>query len=134
MSPSLLFESSSDTVVFFLFSFLFALQVPKNIATAAYYFEIASNLGDPDAQNDLGFCYSHGQGVKKDNFKAAKYYRMADRQGNGIVGNSWIWKSKYDIVDQPNWDKDASNPSKTMAAVKSITSSNREPSSNTKHG
>ncbi|CAO3696813.1 unnamed protein product [Umbelopsis ramanniana] len=101
--------------------------VPKNIATAAYYFEIASNLGDPDAQNDLGFCYSHGQGVKKDNFKAAKYYRMADRQGNGIVGNSWIWKSKYDIVDLPNWDKSASSDkANTMAAVKSITSAKNE--------
>lgn len=112
----------------------FRQQVPKNIATAAYYFEIASNLGDPDAQNDLGFCFSHGQGVKKDNFKAAKYYRMADRQGNGIVGNSWIWKPKYDIVDQPNWDKGASNPSNTMAAVKSLTSGKHEPSQRTKHG
>lgn len=101
--------------------------MPKNIATAAYYFEIASNLGDPDAQNDLGFCYSHGQGVKKDNFKAAKYYRMADRQGNGIVGNSWIWKSKYDIVDLPNWDKSASSDkANTMAAVKSITSAKND--------
>ncbi|KAG5456797.1 MAG: hypothetical protein BJ554DRAFT_3355 [Olpidium bornovanus] len=25
--------------------------------TAAYYFEIAANLGDPDAQNDLAWCY-----------------------------------------------------------------------------
>ncbi|KAG2179884.1 hypothetical protein INT43_003670 [Umbelopsis isabellina] len=105
--------------------------VPKNIATAAYYFEIAGNLGDPDAQNDLGFCYAHGQGVKKDNFKAAKYYRMADRQGNGIVGNSWIWKPKYDIVDEPNWDKSQS-PSNTMAAVKSIASGKHEPLA--KHG
>jgi hypothetical protein len=27
---------------------------------------------------------------------AAKYYRKADKQGQGIMGNSWIWKSKYD--------------------------------------
>jgi hypothetical protein len=39
--------------------------VPKNKVTAAYYLEIAANLGDPDAQNDLGFCYANAVGVKK---------------------------------------------------------------------
>ncbi|KAL1921904.1 uncharacterized protein VTP21DRAFT_10546 [Calcarisporiella thermophila] len=79
-------------------SFRHGWGVPKNKATAAYYFEIAANLGDPDAQNDLGFAYEHGLGVKSDKFKAAKYYRMAEKQGRGQVGNSWIWKSKYDVV------------------------------------
>ncbi|KAK9701819.1 hypothetical protein K7432_011547 [Basidiobolus ranarum] len=72
--------------------------VMKNKMTAAYYFEIAANLGDPDAQNDLAFCYMHGHGVKKDRFKAAKYYRMAHAQGMELVGNSWIFKEKYDKV------------------------------------
>ncbi|KAF9926941.1 hypothetical protein BGZ67_007821 [Mortierella alpina] len=67
----------------------------KNKKTAAYYFEIAANLGDPDAQNDLAWCYYHGVGVKKDMFKAAKYYRLAAAQGMDMVGNSWIWKDKY---------------------------------------
>lgn len=79
-------------------------QVPKNLTTASYYFHIAANLGDPDAQNDLAFCYAHGHGVKKDPYKAAMYYRKAERQGHGIVGNSWIWKDKYSIVDDDNWD------------------------------
>ncbi|RIA93911.1 hypothetical protein C1645_761283 [Glomus cerebriforme] len=70
--------------------------VPKNKHTAAYYFEIAANLGDPDAQNDLGYCYANGEGVKKDMKKAAKYYRMAAAQGASILGNSWIHKKKYD--------------------------------------
>ncbi|OBZ83688.1 Mitosis inhibitor nif1 [Choanephora cucurbitarum] len=77
--------------------------VPKNLETAAYYFQVASHLGDPDAQNDLGFCYLHGLGVKKDVFLAAKYYRMAEKQGQGIIGNSWIWKAKYDQVEEPGW-------------------------------
>ncbi|KAI7905677.1 uncharacterized protein BX663DRAFT_500548 [Cokeromyces recurvatus] len=77
--------------------------VPKNLETATYYFQIASNLGDPDAQNDLGFCYAHGLGVKKDLYFAAKYYRMAEKQGQGIIGNSWIWKEKYDQVEKPGW-------------------------------
>uniref|UniRef100_A0A1D1ZDI4 Protein DSF2 n=1 Tax=Anthurium amnicola TaxID=1678845 RepID=A0A1D1ZDI4_9ARAE len=70
--------------------------VPKNKQTAAYYFEIAANLGDPDAQNDLGHCYANGEGVKKDMKKAAKYYRLAAAQGSSMLGNSWIYKKKYD--------------------------------------
>ncbi|ORY02641.1 HCP-like protein [Basidiobolus meristosporus CBS 931.73] len=69
--------------------------VPKNKVTAAYYFEIAANLGDPDAQADLAFCYAHGIGVKKDRYKAAKYYKMAHAQGISVFGNSWIFKDKY---------------------------------------
>ncbi|GAA5801051.1 hypothetical protein EDC94DRAFT_614809 [Helicostylum pulchrum] len=77
--------------------------VPKNLETAAYYFEVASNLGDPDAQNDLGFCYAHGLGVKKDLYCSAKYYRLAEKQGQGMIGNSWIWKDKYNQVEEPGW-------------------------------
>ncbi|KAF9426029.1 hypothetical protein BGZ76_002961 [Entomortierella beljakovae] len=69
--------------------------IDKNKKTAAYYFEIAANLGDPDAQNDLAWCYYHGVGVKKDMYKSAKYYRLAAAQGLNTVGNSWIWKDKY---------------------------------------
>ncbi|CAO3609543.1 unnamed protein product [Mucor fragilis] len=68
----------------------------KNKESAVQFFKIAADLGDPDAQNDLGHCYYHGQGVKKDLHLAAKYYRKADKQGQGIMGNSWIWKPKYD--------------------------------------
>ncbi|CAG8529590.1 16899_t:CDS:2 [Funneliformis mosseae] len=70
--------------------------VPKNKQTAAYYFEIAASFGDPDAQNDIGFCYANGEGVKKDMKKAAKFYRSAAAQGASILGNSWIYKKKYD--------------------------------------
>ncbi|CAB4412760.1 unnamed protein product [Rhizophagus irregularis] len=69
--------------------------VIKSKATAAHYFEIAANMGDPDAQNDIAYCYSKGDGVKKDMKKAAKYYRMAEAQGHGTLGNSWIYKEKY---------------------------------------
>ncbi|KAI1321334.1 hypothetical protein EDD11_006671 [Mortierella claussenii] len=80
--------------------------VEKNKKTAAYYFEIAANLGDPDAQNDLAWCYYHGVGIKKDMFKAAKYYRLAAAQGLETVGNSWIWKDKYGGVPaSPTTDK-----------------------------
>ncbi|KAI8641350.1 hypothetical protein BD408DRAFT_212406 [Parasitella parasitica] len=72
----------------------------KNKESAVQFFKIAADLGDPDAQNDLGHCYYHGQGTKKDLYLAAKYYRKADKQGQGIMGNSWIWKPKYDNPKQ----------------------------------
>jgi hypothetical protein len=36
--------------------------------------------------------------------KAAKYYRMAEKQGVKSVGQSWIWKDKYDD-DEDSVDK-----------------------------
>lgn len=52
-------------------------------------FEIAANWGDADAMAEAGFCYTEGQGCKKDLKKAAKFYRMADAKGMSMVGNSW---------------------------------------------
>ncbi|KAJ1921229.1 hypothetical protein H4219_000828 [Mycoemilia scoparia] len=70
--------------------------VPQCKKTAAYYFEIAANHGDADAQVDLASCYENGEGVKRDMKKAAYYYRLAHSKGHEIFGNSWIFKKKYD--------------------------------------
>ncbi|KAJ1963953.1 hypothetical protein GGI12_001725 [Dipsacomyces acuminosporus] len=70
--------------------------VSRNKKTAAYYFEIAAELGDADAQADLAACYESGDGVKRDMKKAAHYFRLAHKQGREIFGNSWIFKKKYD--------------------------------------
>ncbi|KAJ4290135.1 hypothetical protein N0V88_006643 [Collariella sp. IMI 366227] len=53
------------------------------------YYETAANLGDTDAMNEVGWCYLEGFGTKKDKFAAAKYYRLAEKNGNKIIGNSW---------------------------------------------
>ena len=55
-------------------------------------FEIAGNWGDADAMAEAGFCYTQGQGCKKDLKKAAHYYRMTEAKGMSMVGNSW-WVS-----------------------------------------
>ncbi|KAL9947085.1 hypothetical protein ACHAQF_001032 [Verticillium nonalfalfae] len=60
------------------------------------YYETAANLGDTDAMNEAAWCYLEGFGCKKDKFAAARYYRLAEKNGNKIMGNSWIWKEKYD--------------------------------------
>ncbi|KAL4803011.1 hypothetical protein BDV18DRAFT_48450 [Aspergillus unguis] len=70
--------------------------VKKDPAAARQYFETAANLGDTDAMNETAWCYVEGFGGKKDKFLAAKYYRLAEEKGNKIIGNSWIWKDKYD--------------------------------------
>ncbi|KAG5982933.1 hypothetical protein E4U55_001133 [Claviceps digitariae] len=56
----------------------------------------AHSLGCQDAMNDAAWCFEHGFGGKKDKFTAARYYRLAEKAGNKTMGNSWIWKDKYD--------------------------------------
>ncbi|KAJ8105214.1 hypothetical protein OPT61_g10315 [Boeremia exigua] len=58
-------------------------------------YEIAGNWGDPDALVEAGYCYAEGVGCKKDMKKAAKFYRAAEAKGVSMVGNSWIYKDKY---------------------------------------
>ncbi|KAG0054819.1 hypothetical protein BGZ83_010381 [Gryganskiella cystojenkinii] len=97
--------------------------VQKDKKTAAYYFEIAANLGDPDAQNDLAWCYYHGIGVKKDMYKSAKYYRLAAAQGQELMGNSWIWKDKYGGPTSPGaQDSSSTRSTNSAAALKSMSS------------
>ncbi|KAL4890605.1 hypothetical protein BDV59DRAFT_92077 [Aspergillus ambiguus] len=69
--------------------------VERDPVAARQYFETAANLGDTDAMNETAWCYLEGFGGKKDKFAAAKYYRLAEEKGNKLVGNSWIWKEKY---------------------------------------
>ncbi|KAG9248427.1 hypothetical protein BJ878DRAFT_36224 [Calycina marina] len=58
-------------------------------------FEIAGSWGDADALTETAFCYAKGIGCKTDLKKAAKFYRLAESKGMSMVGNSWIYKSKY---------------------------------------
>ncbi|OOF96397.1 hypothetical protein ASPCADRAFT_206592 [Aspergillus carbonarius ITEM 5010] len=69
--------------------------VKKDAVAARQYYETAANLGDTDAMNEVAWCYLEGFGGKKDKFTAAKYYRLAEEKGNKLMGNSWIWKDKY---------------------------------------
>ncbi|KAM0750375.1 HCP-like protein, partial [Meredithblackwellia eburnea MCA 4105] len=73
-------------------SFRFGWGVAKDKKMAVSYFQLAADLGDPDAQSELAFCLANGKGCKKDMKKAAKYYRMAVAQGGETFGLSWIYK------------------------------------------
>ncbi|KAG0145018.1 hypothetical protein CROQUDRAFT_723669 [Cronartium quercuum f. sp. fusiforme G11] len=61
---------------------------------AVKYFTLAANLGDPDAQLELAYCYEKGKGVGRSLNQAATYYRMAFTQGVRMMGYQWIWKEK----------------------------------------
>jgi len=70
--------------------------VAQDKALALRCFEIAGTWGDADALTEAGFCYAEGIGCKKNLKKAARSYRLAAEKGVNMVGNSWIYKSKYD--------------------------------------
>ncbi|KNE65302.1 hypothetical protein AMAG_10945 [Allomyces macrogynus ATCC 38327] len=77
-------------------SFRHGWGTPKSQRTALFYFQIAANLGDPDAQIDLATYHLAGDGVRRDKVLAARYFRMAANQGVELPSNAWIWKDKYD--------------------------------------
>ncbi|KAI0536493.1 HCP-like protein [Xylaria digitata] len=70
--------------------------IAKDPVAAKQYYETAANLGDTDAMNEAAWCYLEGYGCKKDKFQAAQYYRLAEKNGSKTLGNTWIWKEKYD--------------------------------------
>ena len=53
--------------------------------------EIAAELGDSDAQRNLGLLYEEGKGVRQDYQTAKKWYEKAAKQKNGgaqfLLGN-----------------------------------------------
>ncbi|TPX61580.1 hypothetical protein SpCBS45565_g07214 [Spizellomyces sp. 'palustris'] len=70
--------------------------IPKSKSTALYYFQLAAQLGDADAQAEVGYLYLRGgNGVKADKKRAARWLREAVKGGKRIVGEQWIWKEKW---------------------------------------
>jgi TPR repeat protein len=52
-----------------------------------------------DICSETAWCYLNAIGTKKNIKKAARYYRMAEKQGVKSVGLSWIWKDKYNETE-----------------------------------
>jgi len=78
-------------------SFLHGHGVPKSTSKAVYCFNVAAYMGDADAQIALAQCYKLGIGVKKTRKMASMWFRKAHTNGKCIFGESWVWKSKYDL-------------------------------------
>ncbi|TVY44977.1 Mitosis inhibitor [Lachnellula subtilissima] len=75
--------------------------IEQDKALALRCFEIAGSWGDADALAEAGFCYAQAIGCKKDLKKSARFYRQAESKGISMVGNSWIYKAKYNDGDDP---------------------------------
>lgn len=86
-------------------SFRHGWGVDKDPVAARQYYETAANLGDVDAMVETATCYTEGVGGPKDKWRAAQYLRRAEKGGRKGVGESWIWKAKYD--DPPSTEKEA---------------------------
>ena len=54
----------------------------KDIEKAVQYYQLAAEQGEPYALNNLGCCYSGGEGVEQDYEKAMQYFQAAAEQGN----------------------------------------------------
>jgi TPR repeat protein len=87
-------------------------------------FEIAGSWGDADALAEAGFCYAQGIGCKKDLKKSAKLYRQAEAKGISMIGNSWIYKAKY------NEDEDETKMSSETGRGRSSTDKDEKKSRN----
>ena len=70
-----------------VFKYLTGLLSPRAAATADVAvpgkfqeYKAKAELGDAEAQFNLGFCYANGQGVRKDKEEAVKWFRRAAEQ------------------------------------------------------
>ena len=55
---------------------------PKDSAEAVKWFRKAAELGNPNAQNNLGAMLQEGRSVPKDYVQAPKWYNFAAARGN----------------------------------------------------
>ena len=55
----------------------------------------AADLGDSDAQVNLGYMYARGQGTKADQAEAMRLYRLSADSGNGEGMNAIAYKYTY---------------------------------------
>jgi TPR repeat protein len=62
-------------------AYLTGKGVSRDPKQAAYWFEKAAGLGDPVAQNQIGYLYQVGLGVPADPVRAVRWFRLAASNG-----------------------------------------------------
>lgn len=66
---------------------------------------LAAEMGNAEAQCDLGWGYWKGQGLEQSDEKALWYYGLSARQGNGLAYyNLAVMHQKGDGVERSIWD------------------------------
>ena len=68
-------------------------QQKKDYATALEWYDKAAALGDARAENNLGWLYEHGQGVKQDYAQALAWYGKAAARGDvgAEINLAWLY-------------------------------------------
>ncbi len=98
--------------------------VAKNLQKAAELYTQAANMGDAEAQDELGDCYALGYGVAKDYKQAVHWYTQAANQGYAAA-QYMLGEGYYDgsIVAQDKaraleWHKKAANQGYPLSQYK----------------
>ena len=88
---------------------------PVNKAEGIKWFTKAAELGNAEAQNSLGDCYSDGKGVPQDQAEAVKWWRKAAEQGyisaQKILGDCYFYGKgvPQDQAEGMKWWKKAAD-------------------------
>src|SRR5579872_951102 len=59
-------------------------KIPQDDAQAFYWYHAAAQNGHAPSQNNVGFFYYTGRGVKKDDAQAIQWYEKAALQGDAM--------------------------------------------------
>ena len=65
-----------------------AQKIPKDAIMSAYWYRLAADQGNPDAQFSLAIAYQEGRGVPLNPITAAGLYRLAAEQGHAGAANN----------------------------------------------
>jgi uncharacterized protein len=69
--------------------------VQQNLKLAAYWYEKAAGLGDPSAENEIGYFYEMGIGVSPNPSRAVHWYQLASSAGfpdaKVNLGIAYLW-------------------------------------------
>jgi TPR repeat protein len=62
-------------------AYLMGNGVSRDLKQAVYWYEKAAGMGDPVAQNQIGYLYEVGLGVQKDQVRAVHWYQLSAANG-----------------------------------------------------
>ena len=87
--------------------YTYAIGTQQDYDKAVELYKKAAELGDAQAQCDLGICYRSGEGVEKDPLKAIEWYLKAAEQGHGGALNNLGIMYQHGIGVESDMDKAA---------------------------
>uniref|UniRef100_A0ACB8EC05 Uncharacterized protein n=1 Tax=Sphaerodactylus townsendi TaxID=933632 RepID=A0ACB8EC05_9SAUR len=99
-------QQAFQTSISMAFNILGLEHLQKRQHTAAFhFFKLAADQNYPKAQFNVGLCYEHGRGTKKDMAKAILYYQRAAHQGHTMAQYRY---AKWLLRSWPKVEEDSS--------------------------